>query len=299
MYKKLLFPLLALITPLIVSSPSWADTVMERVAKTGTLNVATRTDLLPYAYTNEKQELTGYSVEIVELIREQLEKELGKKIKVNYVTYETFGDRLEKIISREIDLSCDTVFTWERDKFVDFSVGYGVSGIKLLVNSQSGFKTPESLQGKRIGIIETSLNKDSLQVIQDKAKVVTVENIEAGFKAVKEGKIDAFAYDAVILEGMKLTIDNPESYVIIPDKSFFKHGIACMTPENDSSFLNLVNYSIVKMMEGYIAKKPRYLEIVNRYFGKDGIVPFDQEEINNFFEMTIMTREQIPANKLD
>jgi polar amino acid transport system substrate-binding protein len=298
MYKKLFSTLFALITPLVISGPSWADTVLERVAKTGTLTVATRTDLLPYAYTNEKQELTGYSVEIVELIREQLEKELGKKINVNYVTYETFGDRIERIVNGEIDLSCDTVFTWERDKFVDFSLAYGVSGMKLLVNSKSGFKTPESLQGKRIGIIETFINKDSVKVIHEKATVVPIENVEAGFKAVKEGKIDAFLYDGTVLQGMKLTMDNPETYSIIPDKSFFKHGIACMLPENDSSFLDLVNYSIVKMMEGYIAQKPRYLEIVNRYFGKDGIVPFEQEEINNFFEMTIITREQIPGNKL-
>ncbi len=297
MYKKLFSTLFALITPLLVSAPSWASTVIERVAKTGTLTVATRTDLLPFAYTNEKEELTGYSIEIVELIREQLEKELGKKIKVNYVTYETFGDRLERIVNGEIDLSCDTIFTWERDKFVDFSLAYGISGIRLLVNSKSGFKTAESLQGKRIGIIETFINQDSVKVAHDKATVVPIQNIEAGFQAVKEGKIDAFLYDGTVLQGMKLTMDNPEIYSIIPERALFKHGIACMVPENDSSFLDLVNYSIVKMMEGYIAQKPRYLEIVNRYFGKDGIVPFTQEEINNFFEMTIMTREQIPANK--
>jgi polar amino acid transport system substrate-binding protein len=299
MYKKLASTLLALITPLIVSAPSWADTVMERVAKTGTLVVATRTDLLPFAYLNEKEELTGYSVEIVELIREQLEKELGRKVEVNYVTYETFGDRIEKIVSREIDLSCDTVFTWDRDKFVDFSVGYGVSGMKLLVNSKSGIKSPESLEGKRIGIIETSLDDNSVKLIEDKAKVVTVDNIEAGFDAVKEGKIEAFLYDATILAGMKLTRDERDSYMIIPEQSYFRHGIACMVPENDSSFLNLVNYSIVKMMEGYIAEKPRYQEIVNRYFAQDGIVPYDSDNIKNFFEMIIMTREQIPPDELD
>ena len=299
MYKKLSVALLSLIVPLMLPSSSWAETVIERVAKTGVLTVGTRTDLVPYVYVNDKQELVGYSVDVLELIRAQLEEELGRKVELDFVTYDSFEDRILKIISREIDLSCDTLFTWERDKFVDFSLSYSVSGIKLLVKRGSSIGSSESIQGKRIGIIKTSTSarQQAIEVIQSKATVVQLENAEAGFAAVDEGTIDGFAYDAILLEGMRQTMSNPDAYQIVPEQSFFKHGVACMVPENDSSFLRLVNYAIVKLMQGYVIEDPRYVEIVNRWFGPEGIVPADPAEIRSFFETIIMTREQIPLTE--
>lgn len=299
MYKKLLVALISLMVPLLLPSSSWAETVIERVAKTGVLTVGTRTDLIPYVYVNDKQELVGYSVDLLELIRAQLEEELGRKVELNFVTDDGFEGQIRKIINREIDVSCDTLFTWERDKFVDFSIGYGVSGIKLLVKRGSSLGASESLAGKRIGIIETSnsARKQAIEVIQSQVTVVPVENAEAGFAAVDAGTINGFAYDAILLEGMRQTMSNPDAYQIVPDESFFKHGIACMVPENDSSFLHLVNYVIVKLMQGYVLEKPPYVEIVNRWFGTEGIVPVDPAVIRNFFETIIMTREQIPLTE--
>ncbi len=299
MYKKLSVALLSLMVPLMLQRPSWAETVIERVAKTGVLTVGTRTDLVPYVYVNDKQELVGYSVDILELIRAQLEEELGRKVELEFVNYDSFEERIIKIISREIDLSCDTLFTWERDKFVDFSLGYSVSGIKLLIKRGSSIGSSESIQGKRIGVIKTSTSarQQAIEVIQSKATVVQLENAEAGFAAIDEGTIDGFAYDAILLEGMRQTRSNPDAYQIVPEQSFFRHGVACMVPENDSSFLRLVNYAIVKLMQGYVIEDPRYVELVNRWFGPEGIVPADPAEIRNFFETIIMTREQIPLTE--
>jgi polar amino acid transport system substrate-binding protein len=210
MYKKLVLPLISLMVPFLLPSPSWAETVLERVAKTGVLTVGTRTDLIPYVYVNDRQELVGYSVDVLELIRAQLEEELGRKVELDFVTDDGFEDRIRKIISREIDVSCDTLFTWERDKFVDFSLGYGVSGIRLLVKEGSSLGSSESLAGKRIGIIETSnsARQEAIEVIQSQATVVPFENAQAAFAAVDAGTIDGFAYDAIILEGMRQTMSN-------------------------------------------------------------------------------------------
>ena len=67
-----------------------------------------------------------------------------------------------------------------------------------------------------------------------------------------------------------------------------------MVPEQDSTFLNLVNFTIGKMMDGYLNNDPRYVGIVNRYFGEEGVVPLEEERIKAFFENIIITREQIP-----
>ncbi|GBF79803.1 extracellular substrate binding-like orphan protein GrrP [Aphanothece sacrum] len=294
MSKILSIALFSLMAGLTFPGITLAETVMERVAKTGVLTVGTRTDVVPYSYVNEKQELTGYSIDVLELIREQLQKELGKEVILDVVKYDQFGDRIQKIVNREIDISCDTIFTWERDKFVDFSLGYGVSGIKVVVKKDSGLESPESLKNKRIGIVKNTLRPRAIEVVQSQVTIVPLDSVEAGFAAVAEGKIDGFAYDGIILEGMRQTMSNANAFKVVPKESYFKHGIACMVPENDSSFLNLVNYTIVKMMDGYLAGDTRYMTIVNRYFGTDGIVPIDADRIRNFFEMIVITREQIP-----
>jgi polar amino acid transport system substrate-binding protein len=296
MLKFLSIGLISLVTTLAYPSLTLAETVLERVAKTGVLTVGVRTDIVPYSYVNDQQELTGYSVELVELIRQQLEEDLGKEVQIDYVTSENFSDRIDSVISKEVDLICDTIFTWERDKFVDFSLGYGVSGIKLLTKKSSNLNTAEALKGKRIGFVENTFQERSINLLNSDVIPVEVASLQEGLEAVESGKIDGLAFDAVILEGMRQTMSQPDDFVVIPENSYYNHGIACMIPQGDSSFLHSVNYAIIKMMDGYLAGDKRYTEMVNRYFGEEGIVSFDPEIIRNFFEMVIITREQIPPS---
>ncbi|MDJ0597690.1 MAG: extracellular substrate binding-like orphan protein GrrP [Crocosphaera sp.] len=297
MYKKLPLIAFSLTTALIFPSQSLAETVVERVARTGILNVGTRIDLVPYAYVNDEDELVGYSIELVELIRETLENELGKDVKIKVVVDDTLDERITSIINREVDIACDTIFTWQRDNFVDFSLAYGISGIKVLVKKDSNLSTPDSFKNKRIAIIENILRPEAIKVIESQVTIVDVDSIEAGIKAVEEGNADGFAFDGTILEGMRQTLTTPEDYKVVPDESYFKHGIACMVPQQNSTFLNLVNFTIGKMMDGYINNDPRYVNMVNRYFGEDGIVPIESQRIKDFFEMIIITREQIPPEQ--
>ncbi|MGK7943551.1 MAG: extracellular substrate binding-like orphan protein GrrP [Microcystaceae cyanobacterium] len=296
MYNKL--PLIALglslITGLAFPRPSLAETVIEKVARTGVLTVSKRTDLVPFAYVNDQDKLVGYSVELVELIRETLAAELDKDIKIKVVVDDTLDERIVSVLTREVDIACDTVFTWERDKFVDFSIAYGISGIKVFIKKDSNLESPESFRGKRIGLIPKLINPASLKAIEQRVTVVEVENLDAGLEAVAKGEIDGFIFDGTILEGMRQTLDNPDDFKVVPEQSYFRHGIACMVPENNSSFLRLVNFTIAKMMDGYINGDPRYVAMVNRYFGEEGVVSVDPQRIKDFFESVIITREQIP-----
>ncbi len=298
MYKKLPLIALSLMTAFAFPSQSLAETVLERVSRTGVLNVSTRVNLVPFAYVNDEDKLVGYSVELIELIRETLETELGKDVKIKVIVDDTLDERIVSVLNREVDIACDTIFTWQRDKFVDFSLAYGISGIKVLVKKNSDLSSPKSFQGKRIGLVKNLLNPESIRVIESRVTIVELESLDEGLEAVENGEIDGFAFDGTILEGMRQTLDNSDDYKVVPDESYFKHGIACMVPEHDSTFLNLVNFTIGKMMDGYLNGDSRYVEIVNRYFGEDGIVPIEPQRIKDFFETIIITREQIPPQEL-
>ena len=298
MYKKISLIVLSLMTALIFPCHSLAETVIERVARTGVLNVSTRIDLVPYAYVNDEDKLVGYSIELIELIRETVEKQIGKEVKIKVIVDDTLGERIQTVLNREVDIACDTIFTWQRDKVVDFSLAYGISGIKVLVKQTSNLSLPDSFKGKRIGLIENLLRPEAIKVIESQVTIVNIDSLEEGLKAVEDGTIDGFAFDGTILEGMRQTLDNPDDYKVVPEESYFKHGIACMVPEQDSTFLDLVNLTIGKMMDGYLNGDSRYVEMVNRYFGEEGIVPIDSEKIKDFFEIMIITREQIPPQEM-
>ena len=151
MLKKLSLTLLSIFLMVLGIKPAIAETVMEKVARTGILTLGTSFDLVPYSYVNDKEELDGYSLNIVNLIREDLQEYLGKEITLQVVETNDVTEGISKLITGEIDIACATVFTWERDKFVDFSLSYGISGIKLLVPKDSSLGSESSLAGKRVG----------------------------------------------------------------------------------------------------------------------------------------------------
>ena len=284
---------LSLISTLFLPSSSLAETVIEKVARTGVLTVGTRIDLIPYAYVNDRQQLVGYSVDIVNLIKQELAKQLDKEIIIQTVVEEKFNDRIPQIVKGEVDIACSTAFTWERDKSVDFSVSYGISGVRLLAKRDSEIEdSTESLVGKRIGIAPHTISESTMKFIQPQATLVPIEDVDGGFKALQAEEIDAIAGDTVVLAGV-IQRDNPNEYKLKPLQPYARYGIACMVPEDDSSFLDLVNYSLVKFMQGYVIREQSSVDLVERWFGQAGIVELPSELIRSFFQSIILTREQI------
>lgn len=272
-----------------------AETVMEKIARTGTLTVGTRTDAIPYSYVSDRGELVGYSIDMLEKIRSAIGAQLGKPITLQVVTLEGVDSAIEQLNSGGIDLACNTSFTWERDRFVDFSVSYGISGIRLLVPANSTLGTPESLAGRRVGVLQQNIAESTLKLVQPQAILVPFESVESGLQALTSQKVDAIAGDMVALAGIEQTL-KPNTYKIVPNKAYANFGLACMFPPNNSSFADIINYNLVKVMQGYVVGEPETVKMVDRWFGRNGIVPIDPELIKTFFDTIILTREQIPLS---
>ncbi|MGK7948838.1 MAG: extracellular substrate binding-like orphan protein GrrP [Xenococcaceae cyanobacterium] len=291
MLKKISISLLSTLLLLLGVKPVVAETVVESVARTGRLVVGTSFDLVPYAYVNQKEELDGYSIDIVKLIQKKLEQELGKTIEVDFVETNNIAETFPKLISGEIDIACNNVFTWQRDEYVDFTIRYGVSGIRLLVPSG---KASDSFANKKIGIPPATFVKDAMKLAYPQARLMEMTTLEEGIEALKAGKVDALAGDSVILDGVRQQIA-PDDYVIIPELPYGRYGVACIVPENNSTFLNIANYAIAQMMEGYLVGDRESLALVNKWFGPEGVIEIiDPNLIKDFYENIIINHEQIP-----
>lgn len=284
---------LGCILPMFLASASLAETVVEKVARTGFLTVGTRFDAIPYSYVNDKGELVGYSMDVLERIRKRLETRLGRPVTLQMIEANQPGEKINLIRSGDIDIACSTAFTWERAKVVDFSISYSISGIRILAKKGSNLSTPQSLIGKRIALLPTSAAVDVIKLVQPQATIVTTySTIEEAIEALKTGKIDAIAGDSISLAGTILR-DNPKIYEIVPEEALANFGIACMVPENNSTFLDDVNYAIVKMMQDYITNDTATVSQIDRWFGSQGMVPIPPELLKGFFAFKVIEHAQI------
>jgi polar amino acid transport system substrate-binding protein len=297
MYAKIALTCLGIMFSTVMSLPANAETVIAKINRTGVLTAGTSKDAIPFAYTNSQGNLTGYSVDMLVLIKEQLEKQLGKKIQLKLVPISP-AERIPKITKNELDIVCDTSsFTWERDKQVDFSVSYAVTGTQLLVKKNSNLDSPQSLIAKQVGVLPKTTNELAIKRFQPQAKLVYFPTRNQAYIALQQGKIDAFASDGILSEGWLRTQKNPDMFKIVPNRPLSREGIACMVPENNSKFLDTVNYSLIKFMQGFVTANPRNVAIFDRSFGAKGAV-FINKDIRDLtietMQLVIESRQEIP-----
>lgn len=275
-----------------------AETVLEKVARTGTLTAGTNREALPFAFANEEGELQGYSVDMLKLIQSQLAKELGKPVELELVAL-TPEARIPKLVAGEVDIVCDaSSYTWEREKQIDFSVSYGLTGTRLLAKKGTVVWEPKNLVGKRIAAVAGTTNELAMRR-QPQVQVLPVQDHDAGYDALNQGTVDAFAADGILLEGWLQTIDNPDDFTLAGYYS--KEGIACMVPENNSKFVDQVNYTLVRFMEGYLKGREPYVTTFDRWFGPQAKVPLSKDLrglVLETMQLVIDFKEEIPEDDL-
>jgi polar amino acid transport system substrate-binding protein len=188
---------------------------------------------------------------------------------------------------------CDTAFTWERDRYVDFTVSYAVAGIQLLVPKDTPITSPEALVGRKIALVPNTIVEDTFKLVQPKIQVVPVTSVRAGMEALREGKVDGVAGDGIQMAGLQQVLNMPDTK-IIPESAEIKYGVGCMVPENNSGFLRLANYALVRLADGYIHGDSDDMTLVDQWIGPKGIVPVDGENLKQFFNYLVITHEQVP-----
>ncbi len=280
---------------ILTSQSVIAETVMEKVARTGILTAGTSKDAFPFAYADNEGQLVGYSIDMLTLIQQQIEQELGQEIKLNLVPLES-NQRIPQLLSNDVDIVCDaSSFTWERDKKIDFSVSYGTTGTSLLVKQNNRAALSQSLVGKRIGVLPETTNELAIKRAEPNAKVVYHKDRNEGYSALEQGHIDAFADDDILLTSWLQNMGNAQKFATAGYYS--QEGLACMIPEDNSPFLNHVNYALVNFMQSFIRGEQSSVILFDNWFGDQGQVPLTKDLRNLMLEnmqLIIDFKEEIP-----
>jgi polar amino acid transport system substrate-binding protein len=285
---------------LLFSSPASAHSVIEKVVETGVLTVGTSKDAFPFAYKDSKGRLTGYSVDMLTLIQKQLEKQLKRSVRMELIALAP-ADRIPKLKSGAVDIICDAAsFTWERNREVDFTVSYATTGTQLMVRRSNKAQDINSLVGQKVGAMPGTTSEEAVRRLQPQAKIILVKDRAEGHKLLQENKITAFADDRILLEAWQQRTPNAQDFQIL-STPLSKEGIACMVPENNSTFLDTANYSLVRFMQGFIKGKPAYVQTFDRWFGSQSVLPLSRdlrELVIDNMRLVIDTKQEIPDSEL-
>jgi ABC-type amino acid transport substrate-binding protein len=162
----------------------------------------------------------GYAIDICLRLADALARETsvkGLRIEYKLVTPSSRFDVLER---GEADLECgSTTNNAKRRERVAFTIPHFVASARLMVRSSSGYERFEDLRQKVVASTKGTTNVES---VAQHARLKGIElRVEAsqdhaeGVVWVREGRVDAFAMDDVLLFGLRATSPKPEELRII------------------------------------------------------------------------------------
>src|SRR5262249_49663081 len=150
---------------------TYTSPTLKRIDATGTVRIGHRTSSPPFAFLNEKKKPIGYSLDLCEVVVDEISQEVGKPLTVEFKPV-TPENRIDLVSSGEIDLECgSTTNTAERRKMVAFSPTMFVTGTKLLVRRGSNIRTLRDLEGKTIVLTRGTVQEASIPKIAERQKL--------------------------------------------------------------------------------------------------------------------------------
>lgn len=237
---------------------------LKRIRESGEIKIGFRQSQPPMSFIGKGDIAEGYSIDLGKRIVSGVKDKIGKDVKIIYVPV-TSGNRFEALVEHKIDILCGaTTKTVSRGELVDFTQITFVTGASFM--TLRGKRIKNNFAGKTIGVVKNTTTIVELEKLfkdtQTKAETVTLKSSAEGIKALKEGKIDAFAADQVVLIGLALEADNPGNFSILPDL-FSYEPFALAVRKNDSDFRQIADSVISRL---YRSKE--ILTIYDKWFGE-------------------------------
>jgi len=263
-----------------------AETTLEKIDKSGTLVIGTRTGSPPFAYVNKNNEWVGFSIDLVEkAILPVLNKKLNKQIKLEKKESAP-ATRIPLLTSNAVDLIAETMTdTQSRRDSVDFSITFFATGAQFLVKRGSPIKGIQTIAGKRVAAQQGSTNARIIRERAPTAKLLEFPDQPAAFQALAQGQVQAYTNDGIQLAGLKAKAPKPDDWAVVGEFfSYEPYGMALR--KGDSDFRQIVNVGLMESIES-----GKYFEIYDKWFGPKGEVPYPlAPETKRFLQMQVVPK---------
>lgn len=241
MRKFYIFMMIALCMVLVLSGCSKKDT----------LKIGTEATFAPFEFTNDKNEVIGFDVDIAK----EIGKKLGKEVEIINMD---FGGLIGALQANQIDLAiAGMTITSDRQEKVNFSTPYyDASQVIVVRDDETTIQSREDLTGKTIAVQMGTTGADAAMEIED-AKVKQFGKVNEAFLEMKNQRADAVIIDAPVAKEYLKQM----SGLKIASKPFTEeqYGIALKKENND--LLEEINQALQELIDS-----GKYQEIYDKWF---------------------------------
>lgn len=218
------------------------------------LRVGTYVDNMPWGFRDERGEIVGFEIDLVQ----QIGRSLGRPVDLQSMS---FRDLFTALASNRIDLAVSSLsITSERLAYVEFTQPYYETAQGVLVMKKSGMRELEDLAGKTVSV--TSGTTSERWVVSNAqrygfGRTSFSQGSSDGVRLLDAGAIDAYVGDLPTL--LYQLLKRPDLAVIARLPSQERYGIAL--PKN-SPLVAPIDAAITRMkQDGTMAR------IHKRWFG--------------------------------
>ena len=232
---------------------------LKKVADSNKITVSYREASIPFSYLVGSNKAVGFSVELTDVIVDDVRKKLQKPNLEVATMPVTSQNRIPLLVNGTYDLECgSTTNNSARGKDVAFSINMFYTGTRLLTKKISRVKNYADLAKKTVASTTGTTNAQVIRKYNaDKnldMQVILGKDHDDSLLLVENDRATAFAMDDILLFGLMANSKNPASLQVVGD-SLQVEPYACMLRKDDPEFKELVDGAIARLMKsGEFAK---------------------------------------------
>lgn len=253
--------ILSLFAATVFSAPVLAQDAgtLKKIKDTGAISLGHRESSIPFSYYDDKQQVIGYSQEIMLKVVDAIKADLKlSKLEIKLLPV-TSANRITLIQNGVVDIECgSTTNNTERQKQVSFSNTIFIIGTRLLTKKDSGIKDFPDLAGKNVVTTAGTTSERLLRKMNEeknmKMNVISAKDHGESFLTLETGRAVAFMMDDALLFGEIAKAKRPADWAVVGTAQS-EEAYGCMLRKDDPAFKKVVDTAIAKLMtSGEIVK---------------------------------------------
>ncbi len=244
---------------------SQESATLKKIKETGSITLGHRESSIPFSYYDDKQQVIGYSHEMMLKVVDAIKAELKLAKLDTKLMPVTSANRITLVQNGTVDIECgSTTNNTERQKQVGFSTSIFVIGTKLMTKKNSGVKDFADLAGKNVVTTAGTTSERLIRKMNEDKKmemnIISAKDHGEAFLTLETGRAVAFMMDDALLFGEIAKARKPGDWAVVGTVQS-KEAYGCMLRKDDPGFKKVVDAALTKAMTSGDAEK-----IYNKWF---------------------------------
>jgi len=251
--KKVHLFALAIVAAITASAVSAQESAtLKKIKDSGSISLGHRESSIPFSYYDDKQQVIGYSHELLLKVVDAVKAELKlTKLDTKLVPV-TSQNRIPLVQNGTVDIECgSTTNNTERQKQVAFSNTIFIIGTRLMTKKDSGIKDFPDLAGKNVVTTAGTTSERLLRKLNEDKKlnmnIISAKDHGESFLTLETGRAVAFMMDDALLYGEMAKAKRASDWAVVGTPQS-REAYGCMLRKDDPGFKKLVDAAIAKTM---------------------------------------------------